>query len=86
MEAELGGLQVTDLTAGMVHTHILEFGSMSAHDTDSHLLDQTIPAHMYQVSFCVLTQPLPACLMTLVDLVLLDKLSLQVIFLHKYKA
>lgn len=46
VEAELGGLQVTNLTGHTIHGHILAFGS-SHLDDNQH--EQTIPAHMYQV-------------------------------------
>ena len=47
VEAELGGLQVTDLSTQSVHSHVFAFGSMN--DEQASVMDQTIPAHMYQV-------------------------------------
>lgn len=47
VEAELGGLLVKDLTPDCAHSHVFAFGTMVT-DLLSHL-DQTLPAHMYQV-------------------------------------
>ncbi|XP_067947548.1 intermembrane lipid transfer protein VPS13D-like [Watersipora subatra] len=47
VEAELGGLQIADLSPGSLHTHVFAFGNMNSDQIS--LMDQTIPAHMYQV-------------------------------------